>query len=250
MSVDMTMIDTGWPTHRNREGWLGTDVSKAELCFDLRAPQVAALRRLAQANLAAGRSFADVTRAQFSDPDVDDFLARAVAELKQGKGVTFLRNVPVDGLDLDEIRMIFWGIGTHFGNGLSQSVVGDKMGDVTPRPGSSRGYTGDQELGLHTDFTEIGVLLCLQPAKEGGDNIFVSSLALWDVIEREHPEYMPVLKRGFRTWRMDEHRENQDPVTPYHVPVFAEVDGLRSVYWSWLTADATARFLGEPLSPL
>ena len=248
MNVQTKTLNTGWPLHSKRSGWLGTETTKEELSFELNENQVQILRKLAADNLAAGRRYTDVTRDQFCDALLDPFLASMAEALKSGKGLVFLRNIPIDGLSLDEIRMIFWGIGTHFGMALSQSVVGDKMGDVTPRPGSSRGYTGDQELGLHTDFTEIGVLLCIQGAKAGGENIFVSSLALWDIIERERPDYIDVLKRGFMAWRMDEHREHQDPVTPYHVPVFAETEGLRSVYWSWLTADATARFLGAPLS--
>lgn len=243
-------VDTSWPLHVPRRGWLKKDVAKGQLSFDLGAEQLAAVRTLVAEHVAAGHPYTEITREQFSHPDLDAFLERSAAELKRGAGVVFVRGIPVDEFSLEEIRLLYWGIGTHFGFALSQSVIGDLMGDVMHRPGSKRGYTGDQELGLHTDYTEIGALLCIQAAKEGGDNTFVSSLALWDIIEREHPEYMPVLKRGFRTWRMDEHREEQEPVTPYYVPVFAEQNGLRSVYWSWLTADATARFLGQPLSAL
>jgi len=250
MALQQSAYKTEWPVNVYRPGWLGSETSKPELCFDMGPEQASALIELADKHLAAGRAYTTVTLEGFRHPALDPFLAGAVEALKWGKGVIFLRGIPVDGLTLEQVRMIFWGIGTHFGSALSQSVVGDMMGDVTPRPGSSRGYTGDQELGLHTDYTELGTLLCIQPSKAGGDNIFVSSLALWDVIEREHPEFMPILTRGFRTWRMDEHRENQEPVTPYHVPVFAEKNGLRSVYWSWLTADATARYLGEPLNAL
>jgi hypothetical protein len=41
-----------------------------------------------------------------------------------------LRRLPVEDYSKDEIGMIFWGIGTHLGRGLSQSVLGDRLGHV------------------------------------------------------------------------------------------------------------------------
>ena len=243
-----TTLKTDWPVNITRHGWLGAEITKERQSFDLGTAELGALRELIGKCTAAGRSYTDITREEFSHPALNLFLGRMTEELKWGKGLVFLRGVPVDNYTLDEIRMLYWGIGTHLGTALCQSVVGDRMGDVTPREGASRGYASNQELDLHTDYTEIAALLCVHPAKSGGMNIFASSLAIWDIVEREHPEFIPILMRGFKAWRFDEHREGQDPMTPYHVPVFGEEDGLRSVYWFWVTADAAARFVGEPLT--
>ena len=41
-----------------------------------------------------------------------------------------LRGLPIEDYSKDELGMIFWGIGTHLGRGLSQSVMGDRLGHV------------------------------------------------------------------------------------------------------------------------
>ena len=250
MAVHQTSVKTEWPLNVQRHGWLESETDKKSLSFELNAEQSTALRKLTDRHTSTDQHYTIITRDQFSHPSVDPFFARMTEELKWGKGLVFLRGIPLEGYTLDEIRTLYWGIGTHFGTALSQSGVGDKMGDVMFRAGASRGYTSDQELELHTDYTEIGVLLCIQPAKSGGENVFASSLTLWDIVEREHPEFIPVLKRGFRCWREGEYPADQEAITSYPVPVFGEKNGLRSVYRSWITADATARFLGQPLSPL
>ena len=86
------------------------------------------------------------------------------------------------------MQAVYWGIGTHFGIGCSQSADGDYLGHVTNVAKASRGYTTDRELHLHTDSAEIVGLLCIRDAKEGGLSIYSSSLKVREIIEREHPE--------------------------------------------------------------
>jgi len=46
---------------------------------------------------------------------------------------------------------------------------------------------------------EIVGLLCVRDAREGGLSIYASSLKAHEIIAREHPEYLSVLERGFRS---------------------------------------------------
>ena len=65
-----------------------------------------------------------------------------------------LRRLPVEDYSKDEIGMIFWGIGTHLGRGLSQSVLGDRLGhvkDFSREDPLARAYRNKQELSPHTD---------------------------------------------------------------------------------------------------
>ena len=41
-----------------------------------------------------------------------------------------LRRLPVEEYSKDELGLIFWAIGTHLGTGVSQSVMGDRLGHV------------------------------------------------------------------------------------------------------------------------
>jgi hypothetical protein len=55
---------------------------------------------------------------------VIDEIRRQIAD---GRGFVVVRRLPVEDYSKDEIGMIFWGIGTHLGRGLSQSVLGDRL---------------------------------------------------------------------------------------------------------------------------
>ena len=159
-----------------------------------------------------------------------------------------MRGFPVDKYDAERMQAVYWGIGTHFGRGCSQSADGDYLGYVTNVEKASRGYTTDRELNLHTDSAEMVGLLCVRDAKEGGLSLYASSLKVHEIIAREHPEYLPVLERGFRCDRRGEEAPEDAPVTPYRVPVFSAQDGLLSCRYVRGVIDKGAATLGEPLS--
>jgi len=242
--------NTNWPVHIDKSGWYGKDVAKEDLVFQVGAEQLAAFDALLARINAAGTPLTSITRTMFSDPRIDEFLAAAVSDLKWGLGLVILRGMPVDAYSVDDLRKIYWGVGIHFGELISQSRAGDRMGDVIAHPNSTRGYTSPKELGFHTDPIEILSLLCVQRSKTGGENVFMSSLAIREVVERERPDLMPVLLRGFRSWRLNEQAPGAEPVTPYRVPVFGEKEGLKSCWMFIHAAEGVALALGEPLSDL
>ena len=239
---------TDWPTHVEKRGWIGEDLRNSDVVSDLTSDQLASIDDLLERVNASDVPLASITRETFSDPRLDQFLDKAVSDLKRGPGVVVLRGLPVDKYGVDDMRKIFWGIGTHFGDILSQSRAGDRIGDVMAKPNSTRGYTSSMELGFHTDPIEILSLLCVQRAKKGGENVFLSSLAIREVIEAERPDLMPILLRGFRSWRINEQAPGEEPVTPYNVPVFGEKDGLKSCWMFVHAAEGVATALGTPLT--
>jgi hypothetical protein len=148
------------------------------------------------------------------------------------------------------MQAVYWGIGAHFGRGCSQSADGDYLGYVTNVEKASRGYTTSRELHLHTDSAEIVGLLCVRDAKEGGLSLYASSLKVHEIIAREHPEYLPVLERGFRCDRRGEEAPDDEPVTPYRVPVFSTERGLLSCRYVRGVIDKGAEAAGEKLTDL
>ena len=117
------------------------------------------------------------------------------------------------------------------------------------REGLARLYDRPR-IDLHTDSAEIVGLLCVRDAKEGGLSIYSSSLKVHEIIAREHPEYLAVLERGFRCDRRGEEAPEDDPVTPYRVPVFSTRDGVLSCRFVRGVIDKGAERLGETLSTL
>ncbi len=197
-----------------------------------------------------GLKFHDIRREHFSHPALDGDLAAVLERIKTGPGLLIMRGFPVDKYDAERMQAVYWGIGTHFGIGVSQSADGDYLGHVTNVAKASRGYTTDRELHLHTNSAEIVGLLCVRDAKEGGLSIYSSSLKVREIIEREHPEYLPVLERGFRCDRRGEEAPEDDPVTPYRVPVFSTRDGVLTCRFVRGVIDKGAERLGEPLSTI
>jgi len=235
---------------RHREGWLGGEFDRGALYWDFTPAHLAAIDELMDRLAGDQRPFHAITKRDFSHPALDADLAAVLAQIKNGPGLLVLRGFPVDKYDAETMRMVYWGIGTHFGLGCSQSADGDYLGHVTNVAKASRGYTTARELSLHTDSAEIVGLLCVRDAREGGVSIYASSLKVHEIIARERPEYLTVLERGFRCDRRGEEAPDDHAVTPYRVPVFSERGGVLSTRFVRGVIDRGAETLGEPLSAL
>src|SRR5579863_5564301 len=201
-------------TSRHRDGWLGAEFDRGALYWDFTPAHLAAIDELMAKLQGDRRPFHKITKRDFSHPALDADLAKLLAYIKTGPGLVVMRGFPVDKYTPEKMQTVYWGIGTHFGIGCSQSADGDYLGHVTNVAKASRGYTTDRELSLHTDSAEIVGLLCVRGAKEGGMSIYASSLK--------------VLESGFRCDRRGEEAPEDDPVTPYRVPVFSQAGGLLS----------------------
>jgi len=232
----------------HREGWLGAELDRAALYWEFTPAHLAAIDELMEKLDRAGLPFHEIRRYHFSHPAIDADLAVLLAQIKNGPGLVIMRGFPVAKYDAERMQSLYWGIGTHFGRGCSQSADGDYLGHVTNVAKASRGYTTDRELNLHTDSAEIVGLLCVRDAREGGLSIYASSLKVHEIIAREHPEYLAVLEHGFRCDRRGEEAPEDEPVTPYRVPVFSTQDGILSGRYVRGVIDKGAERLGEPLT--
>ena len=50
--------------------------------------------------------------------------------VQDGPGMILLRGIPVDVINLDDLRLMYLGLGTHFGRPVSQSNMGELVGEV------------------------------------------------------------------------------------------------------------------------
>jgi len=151
-------------------------------------------------------------------PLVDDL----ATEVLHGRGIALLRGFPVERCTVDEVALMFWGIGLRLGRAVSQSVMGERLGhviNVTDADPHARAYRNRSELSPHSDPGDMVSFLCIRPAASGGVSRFVSSLSVFEEIRRERPDLLAVLARGFRY---------HNPITPHRVPVFSECNGLVS----------------------
>jgi hypothetical protein len=157
---------------------------------------------------------------------IEDILSR----LEQGPGLVLLRGLPIyDRFSEEQAAAIYWGIGRHMGNLVPQNRAGDLIGhirDLGRRGPYERAYATNEDLGFHTDSTDIVGLMCLRPALYGGESFVASSGLLYNIVIDEHPEYLPILSKNFPTdWRGE-----QPPGSPgwYLEPLYSYFGGVLS----------------------
>jgi alpha-ketoglutarate-dependent taurine dioxygenase len=253
----MTVPETHVETAATASRWYGRDFPSIDpIAIDLTPAHLAALDELMAKIRSADLPFHAVTRENFLHPALDADLAAIRDEVQHGRGIVFIRGFPVDRYSVAEMETMFWGVGTHFGRGHSQSAAGDLMGHVQDKTDalagkqSGRGYLSRRQLSPHTDMTEILAMLSLRTAREGGESVFASAMTIWDIVAAEHPEYLPIYLRGFPYHRRNEQADGVEAVTPYDVPVFSTRDGVTSCFYVRDIIDVAMRDLGRSYTDL
>jgi hypothetical protein len=151
-----------------------------------------------------GRPAHEITRADFSSPEVDALMAAARWQLFSGTGAVILSGIEAGRYDLAGHERLYWGLGTHLGTGVEQSPRRDFIAYVQREEGGPvRGYTTDMELRSHTDFHEILSLYSLRTSASGGESGAVSLLAIHNIMARERPDLLSALYEGYyMDWHM------------------------------------------------
>lgn len=171
--------------------------------------------------------------------------------LRAGSGIVIMRGLNANTYSPLELEQIYFGLGMHLGNAVSQSSGGDLLGYVAVRDRTgARGYTSDRKLNLHTDSAEIVGLMSVRAAISGGESIFASSLRVRDIILNERPDLLKVLENGYPYHRRGEEASGDEPVTPYNIPVFSTVDDIISCRYVRDIIEVTYRETGQTMSEL
>ena len=165
-----------------------------------------------------------------------------------------VRGLNVTDYSDDEVGLIFWALGTHLGDPVTQNPRGDLLGHVYDHGRNYgdidvRGYETNAHLPFHSDGCDLVGLLCLRRAKSGGLSSIVSSVTLHNEILRQHPEYLAPLYNGFHYIKR-EAALTDDPVTANRVPVFGAKDGHVSARLVRNQINAACAKTGKPLEPL
>jgi len=212
--------------------WRSSDfASRDEFAIDLQPRHLRAFERALERIRAEGLGLDDIERRHFEVPEIACDIAAWFDEIQHGRGFVYLRGFPLDRYSQEEIGIIYWGIGTHMGAGVSQSVLGDRLGhvmDFSADNPNARAYRNRQALDLHTDLSDIVAMLSLSKAKTGGQSRFCSTVTVHNEIVANHPEYLEPLYRGFPYHRAGEEAPGEAPVTPWNVPVFSYLEGKMS----------------------
>jgi hypothetical protein len=188
----------------------------------------------------------------------DDFPLAAIApdleairrRLDDGRGIVLVRGFPVGEWSPEDIELMYFGLGLHLGNPVSQSVMGDRLGhvvNVSDEDPNARAYRSQHELSLHNDLGNYHGMLCLGVARRGGESRYASSIAIHNAMLAEVPHHLPRLYRGYSLYRLGEEDPGTLPYTPHRVPVFSVCEGLLSSRYMRGFIEAAATLSGVPL---
>ena len=233
--------------------WKSTDFkSQDDFSIDLEPHHINALEQALGQVRKAGLSIDEITKDNFPLDDIQDLLDQVSHELMDGRGFLMLRGWPIDQYSLDDIGVMYYGFGAHFGKGASQSVLGDRLGYVTDHSASDpleRAYRNKYELSLHTDLNELIGMLNIRQAATGGQSQYASAIAVHNEIRATRPDLLAPLYRGFHYHRRGEESPGQEPITPHEVPIFSTVDGVLSCRFVDAYMPAAAKGLGIEMPP-
>ncbi len=225
--------------------WQGADQKASDWIVRLDEEDCSELIRSAER--LRGRPLDEIRRADFPLSRMASKLAAVAAVLERGSGFVMLRGLPAQSLPQDLMQVIYWGLGTHLGVGVSQSAAGDRLGHVFDRgtQDQERYYTRGGALEFHMDPVDVVGLLCLHTSLSGGSSRIVSAGAVHNLIQAERPDLLQVLYRGFHNSR----RGHGEATPSDRVPVFAQGEqGMECYFLPVTIRQATQE--GHPLSAI
>lgn len=182
-------------------------------------------------------------------------------ELDLGKGWLVINNIELDQAEASLIALMeeFGSVLNQNNNGDSISYIQDKgvsVDDVLNKgviAGNNKGQTNNRpyltnaELEFHTDLADLAFLLCVQPAKEGGENKVVNSQEVYTYMQTHYPEDLEALSGTFKIM-------HQTPLKPdganhlINIPIFTQQDGYFSSFFLRTFIFITYEKLGLELS--
>ena len=231
--------------------WRAADVDKAWFTVELEPRHLDALARALETARQRTGDAESIRREDFPLDAIADDVDAWSNRVKFQSGLVILKGFPLDVYDVTELGMIHFGLGTHFGTAMSQSVMGDRLGhvvDVGGKDPKERAYRNSTELDMHTDACDIVAMMCLQKAVSGGLSGYVSGIAVYNEILRRRPELMPTLMEGFHYHRFGEEGPGEAPVTEDKIPVFSFCEDYLSVNYLRSYIEMAAEEMRTPLT--
>ena len=125
------MSETGIKPFDHPAAWKATDfASSDDFAVDLTARQIDALESDTARLKQAGATHEEGTVESFPLAAISQDVAQWRNQTLHGRGLLMLRGIPVERMDVDDLRLMFLGLGVHIGRPTSQSAMGDLVGDV------------------------------------------------------------------------------------------------------------------------
>ncbi len=200
--------------------------------------------------------WSEIKRGDFPLHALDELLDDIADELENGSGIMKLKGFPVDRYGEDDLRKLYFGLGTHLGTPVFQNRSGELMRairDEGAHVGRTYGQTQDKTGGtflssyartltngglrFHTDRTDVVGLLCVRQAMRGGVSTLASTPAIHNAILAKRPDLLDALFTDYWRSRFGEEGTGKDGssttrATAYPLPIFGVRDGKFTSHYS------------------
>ena len=225
--------------------------------YELDQGEIAELDKALCDMKAAGVPKLRIRSSDFPLPRLASRFAAMWEQLENGRGVALLRGIPVGKYELEDIELMYFGIGAYFGIAIPQNSRGHYVGhvrDLGLRWGEIkdgevvRGYLTRTHLPFHSDAADLVSLLCVQTAREGGVSSIASSTSIYNAILESAPELLDVLFRGFHYSLRGEGSGGVDQISSHRIPLFSYFDGKLSARYVRKTIQTAAELGGVSLT--
>ena len=170
----------------------------------------------------------DITTDNFPLPNLAPRLREIRESLEHGPGSALVRGWPSERFNVEQNRIVCWGLALYLGTPISQSAAGERLFHVEDagfgnEHAKARGPNTRKALHFHCDRCDVIGFLCVRQAKVGGDSYLVSSVTVHNEMLARRPDLLEAL---YQPWYYKTHNvdtSNRDPWC--HQPIYAEVDG-------------------------
>lgn len=231
--------------------WYGAELAQQQerWLVQLNMAQIEEIEAAAEQFIRSEKSPATMKCEDFSLPLTQPILKKLSDTLKHGIGFQLIRGLPVDKYSLNTAVVIYCGIGTHLGRARSQNAMGHVLGHVYDLGADSnnpdaRIYQTSARQTFHTDSTDVVGLLCLRSAMQGGESMLVSTVTIYNEMQKRHPELVPFLFEPVATDRRGEIPYGQQPF--FSIPILNWHQQLLTGIYHRRYIDSASRFVDAP----
>jgi hypothetical protein len=239
-----------------RAAWRGSEIQSGdEWIYRLSVEEIGELDSALRHLKASGRQIPDIDKEHFPLQRFGRTLRLLQTEIESGLGVMLIRGLSRERYSAEDMGLIYWGIGAHFGRAVAQNAQGDVLGHVRNmgrdqyKDMHARGYQTASRLPFHNDSCDIVGLCCLETAKDGGLSSVASSVAVHNTLVRTRPDLVKVLSEPFYADRRGEESPGQKPY--YVTPTFIRHRGRMFNRYNRTFINSAQRFNEVPrLTPL
>jgi len=166
---------------------------------------------------------ADLNRENFPLPSFVEQGAELARQIGSGLGIARLSGLDVENYTTEQLKQVFCGLSAYIGVTVSQSHLGDYIGEVMDFRNASdeRRYHNGGEFVMHRDPTcDVTGLLSIRRSQSGGESRLMSAGMAHNILLRDYPELMPTIYSGFPYQRTTPDRGDTELYTPHRIPVF------------------------------